>query len=201
MAKNVIRLLDQKLHCFKIKLYFSNFLNFTIVKKIVKIYWKKLKIQILTKSDVYIAQHRSTRHLKALILQFNATKFLLTFSQHLLTKNVLSPEQAYFGLQFGHVCFWRSLVSQQVLTKCWNFWKSISHHQGYLSIILKFLYDAYNLKYWFLKKFSFSFCSSTTFFGLEKLIMHIWTNLMGHRCKIAWKRHFWSPFCLVFSWK
>ena len=47
------------------------------------LYWKKLKIQILTKSDVYIAQHRSTRHLKALILQFNATKFLLTFSQHL----------------------------------------------------------------------------------------------------------------------
>ena len=114
VSRNVIRLLDQKLHCFKNKLYFSNFLNFTIVKKIVKIYWKKLKIQILKKSDIYIAQHRSTHHLKALILQFNSTKCLLTISQHLLTKNVLLPEQAYFGLQFGHVCFWRSLVSQQV---------------------------------------------------------------------------------------
>jgi len=72
-----------------------------------------LKIQILTRSDVYIAQHQLTRHLKALISQFNATKFLMTFSQHLvlLTKNVLSPEQAYLVLQFGHVCFWRSRLN------------------------------------------------------------------------------------------
>ena len=95
---------------------------------------------------------------------------MLTFSQHLLTKNALSPEQAYLVLQFGHVCFWRSLVSQQVLTKCWNFWKLICHHQGYLSIILKFLYDAYNLKYWFLKKFSFSFCSSIEGYGKNRCL-------------------------------
>ena len=160
VSRNVVWLLDQKLHCFKNKSYFSHFFQFYNNQKIGKIYWKKLKIQILPKSDVYIAQHRSTRHLKALILQFSATKILLTFSQHLLTKNVLTAEQAYLVLQFGHVCFWRKLISQQVLTKCWNFWKSILDYQGYLSIILKFSYDAYNQKYWFLKKLPHFFYSS-----------------------------------------
>ena len=60
---------------------------------------------MLPKSDVYIAQHRSTRHLKALTLEFNKKKFLLKFSQHLLTKNLLTPEQADFVLHIEHVCF------------------------------------------------------------------------------------------------
>ena len=60
---------------------------------------------MVPKSDVYIVQHRSTRHLKALALKFNGKKFLLKFSQHLLTKNLLTPEQAHLVLHIGHVCF------------------------------------------------------------------------------------------------
>ena len=89
----------------KINHIFQFCLHFTIIKNIVRIHWKKLKIQMVPKSDVYIAQHRSTRHLKALTLKFNGKKILLKFSQHLLTKNLLTSEQAHLVLHIGHVCF------------------------------------------------------------------------------------------------
>ena len=105
VSRNVIRLLEQNLHCFKDKSYFSIFFEFNNNQMHNENLLKKVKIQIIVKSDVYIAQHRSTRHLKALIQQFNVNKILLEFSQHLLTKNLLKPEQAYLMLHIVSVCF------------------------------------------------------------------------------------------------
>ena len=105
MSRNVIRLLDQNLHCFKDKSYFSIFFEFYNNQMHNENLLKKVKIQIIAKSDVYIAQYRSTWHLKALTLYFNVNKTLLDFSQHLLTKTLLKPEQAYLLLHIVHVCF------------------------------------------------------------------------------------------------
>lgn len=105
VSRNVIRLLDQNLHCFKDKSYFSIFFEFYNNQMHNENLLKKVKIQIIAKSDAYIAQHRSARHLKTLTQQFNVNKILLEFSQHLLTKNLLKPEQAYLVLHIVSVCF------------------------------------------------------------------------------------------------